>query len=76
MNGVTAPAWQLAMVQMLWLLRGQRVRFLLLLQTALHNGVLRQAGVILQFRHAALQDFLRDHRKPDSFLVISRQNPG
>jgi hypothetical protein len=40
------------------LLRGRRVRFLPLLQTALDRQVLRQAGAVYQFRHAALQDLL------------------
>lgn len=54
------PAFQLPVVQMIWLLRGQRVRFVSLLHTALQRQVLRQAGAVYQFRHAALQDYLRD----------------
>src|SRR5262249_62072729 len=52
------PAVQLAVVQVSWALRGRRVRFLPLLQTALKRQVLRQAGAVYQFRHAALQDLL------------------
>jgi hypothetical protein len=35
-----------------------RVRFIRLLEDASHRQVLRQAGVVYQFRHAALQDHL------------------
>jgi hypothetical protein len=52
------PALQLAMVEAIWELRRKRVRFMPLLQTALHKQVLRQAGTVYQFRHAALQDLL------------------
>jgi NACHT domain-containing protein len=57
------PAGELILSQMAWRLRGQRVRFLPLLQTALNRQVLRQAGALYQFRHAALQDYLttREH---------------
>jgi hypothetical protein len=41
-------------------LRGQRVRFMTLLETALARQVLRQAGAVYQFRHADLQDRLAD----------------
>jgi hypothetical protein len=41
-------------------LKGQRVRFMPLLETALMRQVLRQAGVVYQFRHADLQDRLAD----------------
>jgi hypothetical protein len=39
-----------------------------LLQTALHKQVLRQAGAVYQFRHAALQDHLatRDASAPNT----------
>ncbi|WP_213012079.1 hypothetical protein [Paractinoplanes toevensis] len=40
--------------------RGDRVRFMTLLETALERQVLRQAGAIYQFRHAELQDLLTD----------------
>jgi hypothetical protein len=43
----------------LWL-RGRRVRFMTLLETALARQVLRQAGAVYQFRHADLQDRLAD----------------
>ena len=46
------------MVELVWRLRGQRVRFVSLLQTALDRQVLRQAGAVYQFRHAALHDLL------------------
>ncbi|MFG2043736.1 NACHT domain-containing protein [Dactylosporangium sp. NPDC048998] len=52
------PALELTMVELIWALRGQRVRFIALLQTALDRQVLRQAGPVYQFRHAALQDLL------------------
>jgi hypothetical protein len=41
----------------LWL-RGRRVRFMPLLETALARQILRQAGAVYQFRHADLQDRL------------------
>jgi hypothetical protein len=44
----------------LWL-RGRRVRFVTLLETALARQVLRQAGGVYQFRHADLQDRLAHH---------------
>ena len=43
----------------LWL-RGRRVRFMPLLESALDRQVLRQAGAVYQFRHADLQDRLAD----------------
>ena len=46
------------MAQVIWRLTGRPVRFLPLLQTALDRQVLRQAGAVYQFRHAALQDLL------------------
>lgn len=52
------PALQLIVLEASWGLRGQRVRFLPLLQTALERKVLRQVGGVFQFRHAALQDLL------------------
>jgi hypothetical protein len=55
------PALLLTIGQMIWWVRGQRVQFLPLLQAALHRQVLRQAGAVYQFRHAALQDFLKTH---------------
>jgi hypothetical protein len=42
------------------LLRGRRVRFMTLLETALARQILRQAGAVYQFRHADLQDRLAD----------------
>jgi hypothetical protein len=55
------PALQLTIVELLWRLRGQRVRFMPLLQEALDRQVLRQAGGVYQFRHATLQDLLAEH---------------
>jgi hypothetical protein len=55
----SGPARELTISQLTWLLRGRRIRFLPLLQTALHRQVLRQAGAVYQFRHAALQDILK-----------------
>jgi hypothetical protein len=52
------PALRLAVVEVSWALRGQRIRILPLLQAALDRQVLRQAGAVYQFRHAALQDLL------------------
>jgi hypothetical protein len=43
----------------LWL-RGRRVRFMPLLESALDRQVLRQAGAVYQFRHADLQDRLAE----------------
>ena len=44
----------------LWL-RGRRVRFMPLLENALARQILRQAGVVYQFRHADLRDRLAHH---------------
>ncbi|MEV5821461.1 hypothetical protein ABUL04_24265 [Micromonospora harpali] len=52
------PAAKLAWLECLWALRGTPVRFIPLLQSALERQVLRQAGAVYQFRHAALQDLL------------------
>jgi hypothetical protein len=52
------PAVELAWKESLWALCGSPVRFVPLLQTALERQVLRQAGAVYQFRHAALQDLL------------------
>jgi hypothetical protein len=56
--GGFGPALRLTVVEVLWGLRLRRVRFMPLLQAALHRQVLRQAGAVYQFRHAALQDLL------------------
>jgi hypothetical protein len=56
--GGLGPALRLTVVEVLWGLRLRRVRFMPLLQAALHRQVLRQAGAVYQFRHAALQDLL------------------
>lgn len=60
-TGGLGPAVQLAGTQALWALRGRRIRFMPLLRTAQERQVLRQAGTVYQFRHAALQDLLRNH---------------
>ncbi|WP_157751834.1 hypothetical protein [Actinoplanes derwentensis] len=52
------PAVELAWMERFLALRGVTVRFMPLLQTALEKQVLRQAGAVYQFRHAALQDLL------------------
>jgi hypothetical protein len=54
----SGPALRLAVIEVVWGLRGRRPRFMRLLQTALRRQVLRQAGAVYQFRHAALQDHL------------------
>jgi hypothetical protein len=55
------PTLSLAAVEVTWRLRLKRVQFMTLLQTAQHKQVLRQAGTVYQFRHAALQDLLATH---------------
>lgn len=50
-------------------LGGSTVRFLPLLETALDRQVLRQAGAVCQFRHAALQDRLADQFRRDHLAV-------
>ena len=53
------PAAKLKIAEASLLLRGHgRIRFMPLLETALQRQVLRQAGAVYQFRHAALQDHL------------------
>ena len=54
--GGAAPS--LWMLEVLFRLRGRRVRFLPLLETASERQMLRQAGAVYQFRHAELQDRL------------------
>jgi hypothetical protein len=55
----------LGMAQVGWAVQGRPVRFMRLLETALQRQVLRQAGAVYQFRHAALQDYLADlHTSP------------
>ncbi|SNY47198.1 hypothetical protein SAMN05421748_10885 [Paractinoplanes atraurantiacus] len=49
---------RLRRVELCWCLAGLPVRIMPLLETALQRQVLRQAGGIYQFRHAALQDQL------------------
>jgi hypothetical protein len=53
-----APSLKFAEIA-LWL-RGRRVRFIPLLESALARQVLRQAGAVYQFRHADLQDRLAE----------------
>ncbi|MGW5644626.1 hypothetical protein ACWEV3_12460 [Saccharopolyspora sp. NPDC003752] len=62
---LTSPTLNLTVVQMIWRLCGQQVRFLPLLQAALRRQILRQAGTVYQFRHAALQDFVQSRRSAD-----------
>jgi hypothetical protein len=64
-GGGLGPAAQLSVVELAWGLRGHRVCFMPLLQTALDRQVLRQAGAVYQFRHAALQDLLADTNPAD-----------
>jgi len=45
--------------------RGRRVKFLPLLETALQQQVLRQAGAVYQFRHAELQDRLEQRYRSE-----------
>ncbi|MFC7279841.1 hypothetical protein ACFQS1_38285 [Paractinoplanes rhizophilus] len=60
MFGLRVPgaAGALAIAEGLVMARGRRVRFIALLKTAADRQVLRRAGAIYQFRHAALQDHL------------------
>jgi hypothetical protein len=54
----TGRAPQVRLLQLSLRLRGHgRVRFIPLLEDALTWQVLRQAGTMYQFRHAALQDY-------------------
>jgi len=53
---VLGPAPRLAAVDTFWVLGGRRAQFMATLRTASDRQVLRQAGAIYQFRHAALQD--------------------
>src|SRR5262249_21963769 len=57
-GGPTEPFLQLVMTELIWKLRLQRVRFIPLLETAVDRQVLRRAGAVYQFRHAALQDLI------------------
>ncbi|HVQ93709.1 MAG TPA: hypothetical protein VMU51_21910 [Mycobacteriales bacterium] len=54
----SGPTLKLVLLEVMWGLHGRRPRFMPLLQTALRRQVLRQAGAVYQFRHAALQDLL------------------
>jgi len=58
LKGGAAPSLVLAEIALL--LKGRRVRFMPMLETALARQVLRQAGAVYQFRHADLQDRLAD----------------
>jgi hypothetical protein len=53
-----APSLKFAEIALF--LRGRRVRFMPLLESALDRQVLRQAGAVYQFRHADLQDRLAE----------------
>jgi hypothetical protein len=56
----TGAASSLLLTEIALRLKGRRVRFMPLLETALARQVLRQAGAVYQFRHADLQDRLAD----------------
>jgi hypothetical protein len=56
------PRLKLAELFLSWRYR-DRIRFLRLLEEAVDLQVLRQAGVVYQFRHAALQDYLAASQK-------------
>jgi hypothetical protein len=58
------PAVDLQVMRLTWRLRGTRVRFMPLLQTAAQRQILRQAGAVYQFRHAALQDLFAGSGTP------------
>jgi hypothetical protein len=58
----SGPARDLALMELTWTLCGAPVHFIPLIQTALERQVLRQAGAIYQFRHAALQDLLTAYK--------------
>jgi len=60
--GAVPSLW---LLEVLFRLRGRRVRFLPLLETASERQVLRQAGAVYQFRHADLQDRLADRYRND-----------
>ncbi|MFI6076333.1 NACHT domain-containing protein [Actinoplanes sp. NPDC051343] len=64
------PAYALAVAEMRSALRGRSVRFMSLLRIASERQVLRQAGTVYQFRHAALQDLLSTG---ESALAASRR---
>ena len=57
---VGGAAQELSLTEVALAMRGRRVRFMQLLQTALDRQVLRQAGAVYQFRHADLQDRLSE----------------
>lgn len=57
--GGVGPAFLVVVVQFIVLIRRRRWgRLFPILETALKQQVLRQVGVVYQFRHAELQDFL------------------
>ena len=66
------PVIKLAWTERIWTLGGSTVRFIPLLQTALDRQVLRQAGAVYQFRHAALQDLLADSAQVDSLVADAK----
>lgn len=71
----SGPALELAKAELVLRLRGQRVRFMPLLETALERQVLRQAGAVYQFRHAALQDLLAEASPTDSAVQAAVPRP-
>jgi hypothetical protein len=58
----------------LWL-RGQWVRFMPLIESALDRQVLRQAGAVYQFRHADLQDRLAERYQAGLLSDRAASNP-
>src|SRR5215470_7217612 len=74
-GGLFSPVLHLTMTELIWKLRLQRVRFIPLLETAADRQVLRRAGAVYQFRHAALQDLLATPTIVDP-VVASRGHAG
>jgi len=66
------PALKVVVVEVICGLLLKRVQFMSLLETALRNQVLRQAGAVYQFRHAALQDLLATH---DASILAAERPP-
>jgi hypothetical protein len=61
-------ASSLLLTEIALFLKGRRVRFMPLLETALDRQVLRQAGAVYQFRHADLQDRLAKRYQEEHIL--------
>ncbi|MFI6073810.1 NACHT domain-containing protein [Actinoplanes sp. NPDC051343] len=58
------PAVRMAVLELAFALRGTPVRLISVLETAVSRQVLRQAGAVYQFRHAAVQDLLAPPAPP------------